>query len=147
MKKALRAALWSPKYRDMLNYFKNGLVWTEIDCEMRKKSKKYANIITNLQYLQFMKEVAGRTSTSGGPHTARGPRVWDRCCKQSVNGCTFCFLMTVFFDRKILKTNIFTKKTYVPQCDHFGPDLGPRHTQYFCTQYFCTQYWDKKKLQ
>jgi len=60
MKKALRVALWSPKYRDMLNYFKNGLVWTEIDCEMRKKSAlKYANIITNLQYLQFMKEVAG----------------------------------------------------------------------------------------
>jgi hypothetical protein len=38
---------------------------------MRKKTKKYANIITNLQYLQFMKEVAGRTSTSGGPHAAR----------------------------------------------------------------------------
>ena len=74
MKKALRAALWSPKYRDMLNYIKNGLVWTEIDCENRKKlksAKKYANIITNLQYLQFMKEVTGRTSTSGGP------RVWD----------------------------------------------------------------------
>jgi len=46
---------------------------------MRKKklknAKKYANIITNLQYLQFMKEVAGRTSTSGGPQAARGPRV------------------------------------------------------------------------
>jgi len=27
---------------------------------MRKKTKKYANIITNLQYLQFMKDVAGR---------------------------------------------------------------------------------------
>jgi len=81
MKKALQAALWSPKYRDMLNYFKNGLVWSEIDCEMRKKTKKcwkYANIITNLQYIQFMKEVTGCTSTSGGPHAARGPRVWDR---------------------------------------------------------------------
>jgi len=55
----------------MLNYFKNGLFGTEIDCEMWKKlksAKKYANIITNLQYLQLMKEVAGRTSTSGGPH-------------------------------------------------------------------------------
>ena len=34
---------------------------------MRKKH----NMITNLQYLQFMKEVAGCTSTSGGPHAAR----------------------------------------------------------------------------
>jgi len=28
------------KYRDMLNFFKNGLVCTEIDREMRKKTYK-----------------------------------------------------------------------------------------------------------
>ncbi len=47
----MQPALSSPKYRDMLDYLKNGLVSTEIDCEMRKKlksAKKYANIITNL---------------------------------------------------------------------------------------------------
>jgi len=40
------------KYRDVLTYLKNGLVWTAIDCEMRKKLKS-ANIITHLQYLQY----------------------------------------------------------------------------------------------
>jgi len=82
MKKALQAALWSPKYRDMLNYFKKWLSlnrkWIWKDEKKLKSAKKYANIITNLQYLQFMKEITGHTSTSGGPHAASGPRVWDR---------------------------------------------------------------------
>ncbi len=52
MKKALRATLWSPKYRDMLNYFKNGLIWTEIDCENRKKTK---NMLILSQICNFYK--------------------------------------------------------------------------------------------
>jgi len=44
-------------------------------------SAKNMIILSQICFFQFMKEDAGRTSTSGGPHAARGQRVWDRCTR------------------------------------------------------------------
>ena len=56
--------------------------------KVRKYGKlpwKWLSLNSKSAFFLFIKEVTGRTSTSGGPHAARGPRVWDRCLTPSAS--------------------------------------------------------------